>query len=225
MDDQKQEEELFEVIDINLDTPVRIRPERSKIAKDSIMEYNEAKAAEPHLQKVRSTWREIFSYVFIIAAAALAAVIISNYVLMNAHVPTESMEPTIAKDDKLIGYRLAYVFSSPQRGDIIIFEHQCYEKSESEILIKRIIGLAGDVIQIDDGVLYVNGNVVEEDYLETSMYGDFGPYRVPSGRYFVLGDNRNVSDDSRYWDNTYVYDDEILAKAVFRYSPTFTVLQ
>ncbi len=169
--------------------------------------------------------REIFSYVVIVVVAIVVSLAINQFVVINANVPTRSMVPTINAGDKLFGYRLAYMFSGPERGDIVIFEHQCYSDSQKEALIKRIIGVPGDCVEIKEGILYVNGEAVEEEYLAEAMYGDYGPFEVPDNSYFMLGDNRNLSDDARFWDNTYVAREDILAKAVFKYSPTIEMLE
>lgn len=174
---------------------------------------------KPHIVK------EVASYIIVIAIALLVAVVINNFVIINATVPTKSMANTINENDKLFGYRLAYLFSEPRRGDVVIFEHKCYKTSEKEALIKRVVGLPTDTIEIIDGVLYRNGNAVDEDYLLEPMEGDFGPYVVPEGCYFLLGDNRNISDDARFWDYHYVKEEDIIAKAVFKYSPSFQTIK
>ena len=120
--------------------------------------------------------------------------------------------------DRVIGNRLAYTFGDPQRGDIAIFK---FPDDESQLFIKRVIGLPGDKIQIINGLVYVNDSAepLEEDYLPEEPTGDFGPFYVPEDSYFMLGDNRNYSKDSRLWENTYVKRDKVLAKAVLRYFP------
>lgn len=170
-------------------------------------------------EKKRILKKDIITYVCIVIGAVLIAFIVNKFIIINAHVPSSSMEDTIYTNDKLIGNRLAYLFKDPQRGDIIIFK---FPDDEKEIYIKRVIGVPGDIVQIVDGVLLINDEVYEEPYIKMEMYGNFGPYVVPQDRYFVLGDNRNVSQDSRYWIHTYVKRSQILAKAWFRYSPSFS---
>ncbi len=164
--------------------------------------------------------RTIFSYLMVVAAAAVAAVSINYFVIFNAHVPTTSMVPTVNVDDRLIGFRLAYAFSTPKRGDVIIFNHKCYDVSDEEILIKRVIGMPGDTVEVASGQLFINGEQFEENYLAEPMQGNYGPYTVPEDSYFVMGDNRNVSDDARFWDSTFVNKDEIIAKAILKYYPS-----
>ena len=115
-----------------------------------------------------------------------------------------------------IGFRLAYLFHEPERGDIVIFK---YPDDESQNFVKRVIGIPGDVIQISNGHVYVNGEQLEENYLREPMNNDGEEltYVVPADSYFMLGDNRNNSKDSRYWTNTFVSKDKIIAKVSFRY--------
>ena len=107
------------------------------------------------------------------------------------------MENTILTGDRLIGFRLAYLFHEPERGDIVIFK---YPDDESQNFVKRVIGIPGDVIQISNGHVYVNGEQLEENYLREPMNNDGEEltYVVPADSYFMLGDNRNNSEDSRF---------------------------
>ena len=165
-----------------------------------------------------STARELFQWVAAIVAAVLIALAIDNFVIVNAQIPSGSMENTIMTGDRVIGNRFAYSFSDPQRFDIIIFR---YPDDERQLFIKRIIGLPGETVEIRDGKIYLNGSdePLEDVQTKGTMVGSFGPYTVPENSYFVMGDNRNDSKDSRYWTNTFVTKDEILGKAIFRYWP------
>lgn len=172
-----------------------------------------------------SIMKEILSWVFVLVAAFALAYFITNYVIVKAVVPTGSMENTIMVDDKVVGNRIAYLFSKPKRGDIIIFK---FPDDETENYVKRIIGLPGEKIEIIDGKIYINDSEepLEEPYLkETPSAEDFGPYEVPEGCYFVLGDNRNWSKDARYWVNTYVAKNKIIGKVWFRYSPSIALIK
>ena len=163
-----------------------------------------------------STFREFLSYVKIIVIAIGIAYICNQFIIVNAKVPTGSMKDTIMEGNRLIGFRLSYLFTDPKRLDVVIFK---YPDDENIDYIKRVIGLPGDIVQIKSGVLYINGDVYNEDYLKEPMVGDFGPFSVPEGHYFMLGDNRNDSKDSRFWINKYVSENKILAKAIFKYYP------
>lgn len=205
-----------ELIEIDLDSETEKKEDTVKV-EESIIPKKES--------RVNKVVKEVISYAIIILLAFIIAIVVNNYVIINANVPTKSMADTINEKDKLFGYRLAYMFSEPKRGDVVIFEHQCYKESKKEALIKRVIGLPTDRIEIIDGVLYRNGTAVVENYITEPMTEDFGPYVVPEGCYFLLGDNRNISDDARFWDYPYVKEEDIIAKAMFKYSPSFEIIK
>ena len=162
--------------------------------------------------------KEIFSWVLTIVLAIVAAKLINSYVIIKAEVPTGSMEHTIEVDDCIMGFRLAYLFSEPERGDIIIFP---YPDNPETTYVKRVIGLPGETVEIKNGAVYINGDPIKETYLKEAMHGEYGPYEVPEGCYFMMGDNRNSSQDSRKWRNTFVKEEDIMAKVLFKYSPNF----
>ena len=131
------------------------------------------------------------------------------------------MENTLPTNSRLFGCRLSYIFSSPKRGDIIIFKAP---DKENTLYVKRVIGTPNDKVYIENGKLYINDEEIEEDYIKEEMYGTFGPYEVPEDSYFVLGDNRNHSGDSRYWHTTnYVKKKDIVAKAKLLYYPNWEI--
>ena len=218
---QNIEDDEIELIEINLDDYDAVVEDNAEDIKPTLVN----KKANTKKTDSEFVLKEVFSYILVAAISIVIAFTINRYVIINANIPTRSMVPTVNAGDKLFGFRMAYMFSEPQRGDVIIFMHQCYKNSEEEALIKRVIGIPGDKVEIKDGILYVNGEKVEEDYLAEEMVGTFGPYIVPADSYFVMGDNRNASDDGRYWDNTYVHMDEIQAKAVWKYSPEFEIIK
>ena len=167
-----------------------------------------------------SPLREALSWVFTFAAAILVALVLKNFVIINATVPTGSMENTIMPGDDLFGFRLAYQFSEPKRGDIIIFK---YPDDEEEKYVKRIIGLPGETVRISNAKVYIDDSEtpLQEEYLKDEWTVATGPFefQVPEGCYFVMGDNRNDSWDARYWDNTYVAREKIIGKAEWVYFP------
>jgi signal peptidase I len=169
----------------------------------------------------KASWKgEVLSWVLTFAIAIGTALLLKNFVIINANVPTGSMENTILPGDDLLGFRLSYLLSEPERGDIVIFK---FPDDESQKFIKRIIGLPGEKVVIEDGKIYINDSEVplEETYLKEEWVVGTGPYEfnVPEGCYFVMGDNRNDSNDARFWDNTYVTAEEIIGKAEFIYYP------
>ncbi len=160
---------------------------------------------------------ELISWINAIVIAMIAAWAINSYIIINATVPTGSMENSILVGDRLIANRLSYIFGDVERLDIVVFE----APDDPEILfVKRVIGLPGEKIEIIDGELFIDGEFTEEEYLKDSTYGSFGPYEVPENHYLMLGDNRNNSEDSRYWENTYVSEDAFKGKVLFRYFKT-----
>lgn len=144
--------------------------------------------------------------------AVLSAVLISSFIISHTKVPTASMVSTINPGDHLIVNRIPYYYRDPIRGEIVVFYF------EEDHLIKRIIGVPGDEINIESGKVYVNGKVLEEAYLNdkenTYLYAGSKvkfPYIVPEGYYFMMGDNRSNSKDSRVFGP--IARKEILAKA------------
>ena len=163
---------------------------------------------------------ELVSWIMYFAVAIIIALFLKTFVIINATVPTGSMENTIMTNDCIMGLRLAYTISEPKRGDIIVFK---YPDDETQKYVKRIIGLPGDNIYIENGEIYINGSVTpyQESYLKEEWVIANGPYefQVPEDSYLVLGDNRNNSLDARYWTNKYVTKDKIIGKALFVYFP------
>lgn len=178
----------------------------------------EKKKKEKTKKEKRKALREMLEDVALILFVLIVVLVLQNYVIINAKIPSGSMETTIMTGDRVFGYRLAYKEESPQRGDIVIFK---YPDNEEELFIKRVIGLPGEKVEIRDGLVYINDSSepLSEPYLTVTPIGDFGPYQVPEGHYFMLGDNRNFSKDSRVWNHPYVAENKIVAKAVFRYYP------
>lgn len=164
--------------------------------------------------------KELISWMEIFVIALVGAWLLQHYVIVNAEVPSGSMKNTINESDRIIANRLAYSFGGEvERGDIIVFE---FPDNEEILYVKRVIGLPGDIVFIKDGEVYINGTALNEPYIREKTEGEFGPYTVPEDCYFCLGDNRNDSSDSRYWNNTYVSKDKILGKVVLRYWRNFT---
>lgn len=166
----------------------------------------------------------------------VVVLVVNNVILINAKIPSESMEKTIMTGDRIFGFRLAYglninlfgneiskKWKDPERYDIIIFK---YPDDEEQLFIKRLIGLPGETVEIKDGKVYINGSAtpLDDSFVPEVPTGDYGPYKVPEDCYFMLGDNREHSRDSRFWDNTYVRFDQIVGKAVLRYFPSIKLL-
>ena len=176
------------------------------------------KEDEPNLKK--ELLRDALGWVKTILFAIVFALVINNFVIVNASVPTASMEGTIRVNDRIVAFRLSYLFSAPERFDIIVFRGA---EDSSVLYVKRIIGLPGDEINIRDGRVFVNDSQepLRYDFVQGAVSGNFGPYFVPENSYFVLGDNRGNSIDSRHWNHTFVDQSQIQGRVVFRYFPGF----
>ena len=230
--DNIEDEKDIEFIDYDIDK-VRADKSNDKLDLEKPVEKIDVKA-------------EILSYVKMIIIAVVAAFVINTFVIINATVPTGSMENTIMPGDRLIGLRLSYMFSEPERGDIVVFK---YPLDEEKNYIKRVIGLPGETVTINDGKIKITdtetGEVIveelEEDYLkEEWVLKNVGiTFEVPEDRYLMMGDNRNYSTDARDWktivennpdvytdeDIIYVHEDKILGKAMFTYWSDFKWLK
>jgi signal peptidase I len=141
--------------------------------------------------------------------------LILHFVIQSYHVEGTSMQPNFTSDQLVVVNKTAYMFQSPQRGDVIVFHDP---QDPSQDFIKRIIGLPGDNIDINATDVRVNGVLLDEhNYISKPQNYVAKSWKVPANEYFVLGDNRPISDDSRIWG--YVPKDYIIGKAIFVYWP------
>jgi signal peptidase I len=153
--------------------------------------------APPVRQKRR--WRGAIEWGAILAVAVLAALLLRGFVVQPYFIPSGSMEPTLQINDKVLVNKLAYDFHPVHRGDIIVFGKPADDYSPGiKDLIKRVIGLPGETISASGGSVYINGQKLNEPWLpKGTITGDFTPVHIPPGEYFVMGDNRGNSADSR----------------------------
>lgn len=152
-------------------------------------------------------------WVIPIISAIIIAFLVNKFLFFNVVVPTGSMIPTINKEDKGL-VSIIYNMENIKRGNIIVF----HSKEYNELLIKRLIGLPGDNIEIKNGIVFVNGEQLDEDYVKNKDQYN-GTFKVPDGKYFFLGDNRPNSADSRFWKDPYVDSSDIKGKLQFRFYP------
>lgn len=218
-EENKNTEFDLEILDLNhFGEPERDVDDHLEV--EELDEGAEESASKKSKDKSRSRTKEVLSWIMTIGVALVLAFVLKNYVIINASVPTGSMQNTIQPKDQLFGYRLAYLNEDPQRGDIIFFY---YPDDESQKFVKRIIGLPGEKVTIKDAKIYINDSEIplDEPYLKEEWIRGTGPYEfnVPEDCYFCLGDNRNSSHDARYWVNTYVTRDKIIGKALYIYYP------
>lgn len=166
--------------------------------------------------------KEVMEWVRILLAAVAIAFVLNTFVIANSYIPSNSMENTIMTGDRIIGSRLSYAFGArPQRGDIVLFNHKAEPGRDKTRLVKRIIGLPGDTVDIRNNQIYINQSEtpLDEPYLPEPMDSEDYHFVVPEGCYLMLGDNRNHSMDARAWPDPFVPEDDITARALFRYFP------
>ncbi len=190
--------------------------------------------------------KEIKSWVSTILFAVVFALIITKFIIVNAVIPSGSMEKTIMTGDRIIANRIEYYFTSPERFDIAVFK---YPDNPEILYIKRVIGEPGDKVEIKDNEIYINDSTtpLENSFVNGEMVTKDALYVVPKKGdslsdfssfiynkeiydknndglfdedcYFMMGDNRNNSEDSRKWLNTFVPKSFMEGKAIFRYYP------
>lgn len=149
----------------------------------------------------------------------MLAGLVNSFLIVNAEVPTGSMENTIMAGDRILALRTSYWFDEPEAGDIVVFRYPDDETGKT-LYVKRIIGTPGDTVEMSNGTVYVNGKALQEDYIAEVTQGS---YYLCCTQWLLFhdGDNRNHSQDSRFWRNQYVEKDEILGKVVLRYYKGF----
>ncbi|MRN52673.1 signal peptidase I [Paenibacillus monticola] len=154
-----------------------------------------------------------------IVIAVVISLFVRTYVAEAMKVPTGSMIPTIQINDRLIVEKMLWM-TTLEHGDIVVFNPPV-AGDEDKRYVKRLIGLPGDTIEIKDGSLYRNDQVIDEPYLQEKMNYTFGPITVPADHYFFLGDNRNISYDAHLWDTPFVDKDKLIGKVVLEFSNPF----
>lgn len=158
--------------------------------------------------------KKIFiDWVMPVVVAIILALLIQKYLVYKVLIPSESMKPTLNVGDHLFVTRV-YNPEKLKRGDIVVFNSE----ELNQILIKRLIGLPGEKVEIVDGIVYVNGEKLEESYVKNADVKS-ATFEVPEGKLLFLGDNRSNSYDAREWINPYIDYEDIMAKAQIRVYP------
>lgn len=159
---------------------------------------------------------EIKDWIISILIAVVLAFFIRYFIVELYMVEGPSMRPTLVNSERLVVNKFIYRFRTPERGDIIVFR---YPSDPSRDFIKRVIGIPGDTIEIKDGRVFVNGQLLNESYILEKTRGSYSLATVPEGHIFVMGDNRNNSEDSRFRDVGFVSHDLVKGKAVMIFWP------
>lgn len=170
-------------------------------------------------QKQSNFWIEALQTIGLSMALALG---MRQFVAEARVVPTGSMEPTVQINDRLVVEKISYLFHSPGRGDIIVFRAPTEALIASgstthDAYLKRVIGLPGEQVEIRDGKVFINGAVIDEQYIKAPPSYTWGPSVVPEGQYLVLGDNRNGSLDGHVWG--FLPEESIIGRAAGRFWP------
>ena len=141
----------------------------------------------------------LFDWAETIIVALILALIIRAFFIQVFWIPSGSMEPGLEIKDRIVVDKVEYFFRQPDRQEVVVFRSVAFMGEGKKDLIKRIMGLPGEKLEIKDGVVHINGAPVAEGHPMNKDYADFGPVTIPSDSYFVMGDNRPASADSRYW--------------------------
>ena len=172
---------------------------------------------------ITSVKDEIISWIKTIALALVFAYIITQHVIVNAWVPSGSMERSIMTGDRVVALRLSYALSNPERMDVVVFR---FPDDESKLFVKRIIGLPGETVDIIDGKVYIDGAALplDDSFVTYPDFVSTGPFHVPENHYFMMGDNRINSEDSRAWNHPFVNREKILGRVLFKYFRGFSII-
>jgi signal peptidase I len=163
-----------------------------------------------------SLGEEVKDWVISILIAVVLAFFIRYFIVELYLVDGPSMRPTLQSQERLVVNKFIYRFRSPERGEVLVFR---YPKDPSRDFIKRVIAVPGDTIEIKDGRVFVNQQLMNEPYILSKTRGDYPLATVPAGHIFVMGDNRNNSEDSRFADVGFVPYELVKGKAVLVFWP------
>lgn len=174
----------------------------------------------PPGSKRRTGLRNTIEWVGIVVAALVAAYLVKSFLFQPFYIPSESMVPTLEINDRVLINKLSYKLHDVNRGDIVVFERPpaTFAGSAIKDLIKRVVALPGETVEGKDGAVHVNGKKLAEPYLPKDMTtGDFAPVTLKKDHYWVMGDNRPLSNDSRGFGA--IDEDLIEGRAFFRFWP------
>ena len=178
-------------------------------------------STEPKKSDNKPQWHQLKENATTVAIALILALIIRVFIAEPRYIPSESMFPTLETGDRLVVEKVGYKFHAPDRGDIVVFEPPSklrilgYEKNQA--FIKRAIATAGETVTVKDGVVYINNRPLTEVYIAEPPAYNLAPVTVPEGQLFVMGDNRNNSNDSHVWG--FLPTENVIGHAVFRFWP------
>ncbi|MDQ3107556.1 MAG: signal peptidase I [Actinomycetota bacterium] len=182
-------------------------------------------ASRPPTSRADRALRSAIEWVVIIAAALLVAFLVKTFLIQAFFIPSASMEPQLRNGDRIFVNKLSYRLHDIHRGDVVVFERPACAVPDPRIkdLVKRVVGLPGDVVEGKTGAVFVNGQRLVEKYLpEGQTTSDFGPVTVPAGKLWIMGDNRENSTDSRVLCSnapTFIDQDSVVGRAFVKVYP------
>ena len=180
------------------------------------VEHSEQSTSQ--LNTIRETIKENFAIVLI---GLVLAILIRVFIAEPRYIPSESMSPTLEIGDRLVVEKVSYHFVRPHTQDIVVFnpppQLQILGYDSHQAFIKRVIASEGETVMVDQGRVYVNGKPLPEDYILEPPQYQLAPIQVPAGYLFVMGDNRNNSNDSHIWG--LLPENYVIGKAIFRFWP------
>jgi signal peptidase I len=190
-------------------------------SKERDIEQKENNSDKQRSDNQTSLWQTIKENGTTVAIALILAFLIRVFLAEPRYIPSDSMLPTLLTGDRLVVEKVSYKFHSPSRGDILVFQPptklQILGYDKNQAFIKRAIALPGETIAVQDGIVYVDNRPIVENYLAEPPAYNFQPLTVPKGNLFVMGDNRNNSNDSHVWG--FLPIDNIIGRAIFRFFP------
>jgi signal peptidase I len=168
-----------------------------------------------------SRWQFIKENGLLLVYALLLALLLRFFVAEPRYIPSDSMLPTLEQGDRLVVEKVSYHFHSPEIGDIVVFHPpellQTQGFAVEQAFIKRVIALPGQTVQVKNGLVYRDGQPLQEKYILEPPQYNLPAVRVPEGQLFVMGDNRNNSNDSHVWG--FLPQENIIGHALFRFFP------
>ena len=183
------------------------------------MDYQEKDVTNSPLKT--SLWHQVRENLLILVVALILAFLIRTFVAEPRYIPSDSMVPTLEIGDRLVIDKISYHLHPPTTGDIVVFEPppqlQIQGYAKDQAFIKRIIGQPGQKVRIANGKVYIDGQPLAEDYIAEPPNYRWGPAIVPEDKVFVMGDNRNNSNDSHIWG--FLPKENIIGRAIFRFWP------
>ena len=190
-------------------------------SKEKNIEIKDSKSTKQEVNNQASLRQKIQENSITVGIALLLALLIRVFIAEPRYIPSDSMVPTLLTGDRIVVEKVSYKFNTPNRGDIVVFKPpaklQMLGYDPDQAFIKRAIATSGETIAVENGIVYVNKLPIAESYIAQPPAYNLQPLTIPEGNIFVMGDNRNNSNDSHIWG--FLPIKNIIGRAVFRFFP------